>query len=80
MDALRETGKILIVLGILLVGVGALLVIQRKITVSAGAFAGRYCSSGTEWKFLFSGGDVHSAERGFEFTAVGCESFPQMNL
>ena len=80
MDPLRETGKLLIVLGIVLAGVGALLCVQRKIAVSARAFAGRYRLSGTQWQFLFSDRDVHSAERGFEFADVDCESFPPIEL
>ena len=78
MDALRETGKLLMVLGILLVGVGALLSFSGKLPFRLGRLPGDIVSSGTEWKFLFSGSDVHFAERGFEFAAVGCESFPQI--
>ena len=79
MDSLRETGKLLIVLGVALAGLGALLTYGGKIAVSAGAFAGRYCVSGAEWKFLFPGGDVHFVECGVEFADVGCESFSKMN-
>jgi hypothetical protein len=51
---------------------------RRKIAISTRAFAGRYCLSRAEWKSLFSGGDVHFAERDFEFADVGCESFPKI--
>ena len=52
--------------------------VRREAAISVGAFAGRCRISRTEWKFLFSGGDVRFAERGVEPAVVGRESFPQI--
>jgi hypothetical protein len=53
MDALRETGKILIVLGIVLVGVGALLVFGGKLPFRLGRLPGDIVYQGRNGSFYF---------------------------
>jgi len=67
----------LIVLGIVLAGVGALLAFGAKLPFRLGRLPGDIVYQGG-MKFLFSGGDLHSAQCGFELADVGCESFPQI--
>ena len=53
MDALRETGKILMVLGILLVGVGALLSFSGKLPFRLGRLPGDIVHQGRNGSFYF---------------------------
>jgi hypothetical protein len=53
MDALRETGKILILLGIVLAGVGALLVLGGKLPFRLGRLPGDIVYQGRNGSFYF---------------------------
>jgi hypothetical protein len=53
MDALRETGKILIVLGIVLVGAGALLAFGGKLPIRLGRLPGDIVYQGRNGSFYF---------------------------
>jgi len=53
MDALRETGKILIVLGIVLAGVGALLAFSGKLPFRLGRLPGDVVYQGRNGSFYF---------------------------
>ncbi len=53
MDALRETGKLLMVLGILLVGVGALLSFSGKLPFRLGRLPGDIVYQGRNGSFHF---------------------------
>jgi hypothetical protein len=53
MDAIRETGKILIVLGIALAGVGALLVFSGKLPFRLGRLPGDIVYQGRNGSFYF---------------------------
>ena len=53
MDALRETGKILIVLGIVLAGVGALLAFGGKLPFRLGRLPGDVVYQGRNGSFYF---------------------------
>ncbi|MGA7840893.1 MAG: DUF2905 domain-containing protein [Candidatus Acidiferrales bacterium] len=53
MDALRETGKLLMVLGILLVGVGALLSFSGKLPFRLGRLPGDIVHQGRNGSFYF---------------------------
>ena len=53
MDALRETGKILIVLGIALAGVGALLAFGGKLPFRLGRLPGDIVYQGRNGSFYF---------------------------
>ena len=53
MDALRETGKLLIVLGILLAGVGALLASSGKLPFRLGRLPGDIVYQGRNGSFYF---------------------------
>jgi hypothetical protein len=53
MDTLREAGKLLIVLGIVLAGVGALLVIAGKLPFRPGRLPGDIVYQGRDGSFYF---------------------------
>jgi Protein of unknown function (DUF2905) len=53
MDALRETGKLLMVLGIVLAGVGALLVFGGKLPFRLGRLPGDIVYQGRNGSFYF---------------------------
>jgi hypothetical protein len=53
MDALRETGKLLIVLGIVLAGVGALFVLGGKLPFRLGRLPGDIVYQGRNGSFYF---------------------------
>jgi len=53
MDALRETGKLLIVLGIVLAGVGALLVFSARLPFRLGRLPGDIVYQGRNGSFYF---------------------------
>jgi len=53
MDALRETGKLLIVLGIVLAGVGALLVFSGRLPFRLGRLPGDMVYQGRNGSFYF---------------------------
>jgi hypothetical protein len=53
MDAIRETGKILIVAGIVLAGVGALLVFSGKLPFRLGRLPGDIVYQGRNGSFYF---------------------------
>jgi hypothetical protein len=53
MDALRETGKILIVLGIALAGVGALLAFSGRLPFQLGRLPGDIVYQGRSGSFYF---------------------------
>ena len=53
MDALRETGKLLMVLGILMVGVGALLSFSGKLPLRLGRLPGDIVYQGRNGSFYF---------------------------
>jgi hypothetical protein len=53
MDAIRETGKLLIVLGIVLAGVGALLVFSGKLPFRLGRLPGDIVYQGRNGSFYF---------------------------
>ena len=54
MDALRETGKLLMVLGIVLLGVGALLTFGGKLPFRLGRLPGDIVYQGRSGSFYFS--------------------------
>ena len=53
MDALRETGRLLIVLGIVLAGVGALLMFGGKVPLRLGRLPGDIVYQGRNGSFYF---------------------------
>jgi hypothetical protein len=53
MDSLRELGRLLVVLGIILVGVGALLVFGAKLPVRLGRLPGDIVHRGEHTTFYF---------------------------
>jgi hypothetical protein len=53
MDAFRETGKLLIVLGVLLAGVGALLAFSGKLPFRLGRLPGDIVYQGRNGSFYF---------------------------
>jgi hypothetical protein len=64
LDALRETGKLLMAVGIVLLGAGALLALGGRLPFRLGRLPGDIAYQGRNGSF--------------EFAAVDCESFPQI--
>ncbi len=78
MDALRETGKLLMVLGIVLAGVGALLSFGGKLPFRLGRLPGDIVYQGRNGSFYFPVVTCILLSVGFELADVDCESFPQI--
>ena len=81
LDPLRELGKVLLVLGVVLVGAGALLV-RRQAAGPAWQTAGRYCVSwpvlGPRRHFLLPHRYVHLVEYRPHASHVDCEFLPSL--
>ncbi len=78
MDPLRELGKLLVVVGVVLVGAGALLIFGARLPFRLGRLARRYLLPRPQWQFLFSDRHLHCRERRAYADILDCEFLPAL--
>ena len=80
MDPLREIGKVLLVVGIVLIGAGALLMFGARLALSSWPLARRHLLSRPPRQLLFPDRDLHLSERRAHAHILDCEFLPPLIL